>query len=34
MNFWDFNAWGTIILMAVLLISLLVANALKKNKKS
>lgn len=31
MNFWDFNAWGTIILMAVLLISLLVANALKKN---
>ena len=31
MNFWDFEAWGTLVLMATLLISLLVANALKKN---
>ena len=29
-NFWDFNAWGTINLIAVLLVSLLVANMLKK----
>ena len=30
-NFWDFSVWGWLILVAVLLISLLVANALKKN---
>ncbi len=30
-NFWDFNVWGGIILVAVLLTSLLLANILKKN---
>lgn len=30
-NFWDFSVWGWLILIAVLLGSLLVANALKKN---
>lgn len=30
-NFWDFSVWGWLILVAVLLGSLLVANALKKN---
>ena len=29
-NFWDFSVWGGLNLMAVLLISLLLANALKK----
>lgn len=29
--FWDFSVWGWLILIAVLLISLLIANALKKN---
>ncbi len=33
LNFWDFEAWGTINLVAILLISLLVANAIKKNVK-
>lgn len=32
-NFWDFNVWGTFNLIAVLLISLLVANSLKKTVK-
>lgn len=32
-NFWDFNVWGTFNLMAVLLISLMTANALKKTFK-
>lgn len=32
-NFWDYSIWGSINLMAVLLISLLVANALKKSVK-
>ena len=32
-NFWDFNVWGTINLVAVLLFSLLIANALKKTVK-
>ena len=30
-NFWDFSVWGWLILIAILLGSLLVANALKKN---
>ena len=30
-NFWDFSVWGWLILISVLLGSLLVANALKKN---
>lgn len=30
MNFWDFSTWGGINLIAVLLVSLLLANALKK----
>ena len=30
LNFWDFSAWGAVNLFAVLLISLLVANLLKK----
>ena len=30
-NFWDFNVWGTFLLIAVLLLSLLIANALKKS---
>lgn len=30
-NFWEFSVWGWLILIAVLLGSLLVANALKKN---
>ena len=30
-NFWDFNVWGGFVVVAVLLISLLVAHALKKN---
>lgn len=33
LNFWDSNIWGFINLMAVLLLSLLVANALKKAVK-
>jgi ESS family glutamate:Na+ symporter len=32
-NFWDFNVWGTINLVAVLLFSLLTANLLKKTFK-
>ncbi len=32
-NFWDFKVWGTINLIAVLLLSLLVANMLKKSIK-
>ena len=30
-NFWDFDAWGTINLVAALLLALLCANILKKN---
>ena len=33
MNFWDFEAWGFINILAVLLLSLLVANILKKTFK-
>ena len=29
-NFWDFSVWGDIHLFAILLVSLLVANALKR----
>ena len=29
-NFWDYNVWGGVNLFAVLLISLLAANLLKK----
>ena len=32
-NFWDSNVWGTFALFAVLLISLLIANALKRTLK-
>ena len=32
-NFWDFNVWGTVNLVAVLLISLLLANMLKRRVK-
>ncbi len=32
-NFWDFNVWGTFNLVAVLLISLLFANVLKRRLK-
>ena len=32
-NFWEFKAWGTYNLLAVLLLSLLVANMLRKNIK-
>lgn len=32
-NFWDFKIWSTILLIAVLLLSLLVANILKKSIK-
>lgn len=32
-NFWDFNVWGTFNLIAILLISLLVANSLKTTVK-
>ena len=32
-NFWDSNVWGVVNLVGVLLLSLLVANALKKNIK-
>jgi len=32
-NFWDYNVWGFINLIAVLLLSLMAANALKKNIK-
>lgn len=32
-NFWDFSAWGSINLVAVLLISLLVANIIKRSIK-
>ncbi len=32
-NFWDFNVWGSFNLIAVLLLSLLVANLLKKSFK-
>ena len=30
MNFWDFEAWGGVNLIAILLLSLLAANLLKK----
>ena len=30
-NFWDYNVWGTVNLVAVLLLSLIVANILKKS---
>ena len=30
-NFWDFNVWGTYNVLAVLLLSLLAANILKKS---
>ena len=30
-NFWDFSVWGSFMLVAVLLISMLAANALKKS---
>ena len=33
MDFWDFNVWGTIDLIGVLLLSLLTANALKRTVK-
>ena len=29
-NFWDFSVWGTLNVIAVLLISLLIANILKR----
>lgn len=29
-NFWDFSVWGSFNVIAILLISLLVANALKR----
>ena len=29
-SFWDYSVWGTINLVAILLLSLLVANLLKK----
>ena len=32
-NFWDSDAWGSLNLIAILLVGLLVANALKKNIK-
>lgn len=32
-NFWDFSAWGSINLVAVLLISLLIANIIKRSIK-
>ncbi len=32
-NFWDFSAWGSINLVAVLLISLLIANIIKRSVK-
>ena len=32
-NFWDFEAWGGLSLIATLLIGLLIANAMKKNIK-
>ena len=32
-NFWDFEAWGGLSLLATLLIGLLIANAMKKNIK-
>ncbi|MBQ1279154.1 MAG: hypothetical protein II372_04505 [Clostridia bacterium] len=32
-NFWDFSAWGSINLVAVLLISLLIANVIKRSIK-
>ena len=32
-NFWDYKVWGFINLIAVLLLSLMAANALKKNLK-
>lgn len=31
MSFWDFNAWGFLLLIGVLLLSMLVANLLKKS---
>lgn len=31
LNFWDFDSWGTINLVGVVLIALLIANILKKN---
>ena len=30
-NFWDYNVWGGVFLITVLLMSLLVANILKKS---
>ena len=33
MNFWDYNVWGLINLLAILLLSLLIANLLKKSIK-
>ncbi len=32
-NFWDFEVWGVVNLFSILLLSLLIANALKKNIK-
>ncbi|MBQ8612270.1 MAG: hypothetical protein IJ412_11275 [Oscillospiraceae bacterium] len=32
-NFWDYNVWGTLNVVAVLLLSLLVANAVKRSVK-
>ena len=32
-NFWDFSVWGEFSIIAVLLMSLLAANALKKSIK-
>ena len=32
-NFWDSNVWGTLNLIAILLLSLLIANALKRTIK-
>ena len=29
-NFWDFNTWGTLLVIGSLLLSLLAANALKR----
>ena len=32
-NFWDFSVWGSFHLVAVLLVSLLAANVLKRTVK-
>ena len=32
-NFWDYKVWGTVNLIAVLLLSLLAANTLKRSFK-